>query len=68
MPRQHAPSRTAKRACRFDEGTERTEAAIPRMIRAKPAQLMKLMIATIMKNVATALMPDGIIAASASRK
>ena len=38
------------------------------MIRAKPAQLMKLMIATIMKNVATGLMPDGITAASASRK
>ena len=41
---------------------------MPRIMRAKPAQLMKPMIATIMKKVATVLMPEGIIAASASRK
>ena len=36
------------------------------MIRAKPAQLMKLMIATIVKKVITGLTPEGITAASAS--
>ena len=63
---RHRDAPSARAASTY--GRERTEAAIPRMMRAKPAQLMKLMIATIMKNVATALIPDGIIAASASRK
>ena len=40
----------------------------PRMMRAKPAQRMKLMITTIITNVSAELSEAGMIAASASRK
>ena len=41
---------------------------MPRMMRAKPAQRMKLMMTTIMKNVCAELSDGGMTAASASRK
>ena len=45
MRHRDAPSARAAST----NGRERTDDAIPRMIRAKPAQLMKLMIATIVE-------------------